>query len=471
MSLHRDSTFSDFKKSFYKRAGDPAIFDCGDINILKVVLDGLKVNYASKGKVSLPFFKGDLTWKATQKLKKLRAGSGTTIKVKSKALVLAVDLSGRSVNPVNEAPQSYYFKELLDEFPEDKRLHVVEHVKESNYVRDIDLPQYRHFQHSSDTGYDVELRTELLKTVEKLRHVGIFNKEELINTQIAVQNFFLQYKTWKELLKNFPSIRFALVEQHYHHEGLLLALKKAGIRCYEIQHGLIAESDIFYVFPKSISAIRNKALFPDKILVYGDYWKNILLKGEEFAEENIVCIGDFRKKSESISERNASIEEFCEGHSIILISSQTYMSEFYKNYAAYLSKLLQTKHAGWKILLKLHPNEKENDYNSLSTLSNILVSKENINHLFGLSQVHISVYSTTLYEALEYDLLNLSLQHLPFKDYTDSMVRDRIALPIGEHDDPVEIFTDKKGSGNFIDPKSVFADFSLHKHVFKALFN
>ncbi len=470
MSLHRDTTFSDFKKKFYERAGDPAVFDCGDINILKIVLDGLKVNYVSKGKVSLPFFKGDLTWKGTQKLKKLRAGSGPEIKVKPEAFVLAVDLSGRSVNTVNEAPRSYYFKELLNEFPANRALHVVEHVKENKYVHDIELHQYRHLQHTPDAGYDLELRAALLKTVERLERADIFRKEELLNIQIAVQNFFLQYKTWKELLKIFPSLRFALVEQHYHHEGLLLALKKAGIQCYEIQHGLIAESDIFYVFPKSISSIRNKALFPDKILVYGNYWKNILLKGGEFAEENIVCVGDFRTRNESPAPAD-SISKFCKDHSIILISSQTYMSEFYKNYATRLSQLLQTKHTGWKIILKLHPNEKEHDYSALSAFSNILVSRENIHSLFGLAQVHISVYSTTLYEALEYDLLNLSLQHLASRDYTDSIVGDKIALPIGEHDDPVLMYTDRKNAVSALDPGSVFADFSSCKPVFKALFN
>ena len=44
-------TFSDFKNDFYKRVPDLTLFDCGDINLLKVVLDGLKVNYVKKGKV------------------------------------------------------------------------------------------------------------------------------------------------------------------------------------------------------------------------------------------------------------------------------------------------------------------------------------------------------------------------------------------------------------------------------------
>ena len=49
-------TFTDFKNNFYNKVEDITLFDCGDINLLKVVLDGLKVKYTSKGKVNSYLF-------------------------------------------------------------------------------------------------------------------------------------------------------------------------------------------------------------------------------------------------------------------------------------------------------------------------------------------------------------------------------------------------------------------------------
>ncbi len=42
-------TFSEFKTQFYKKVNDLSILDCGEINLLKVILDGLKVNYKNRG--------------------------------------------------------------------------------------------------------------------------------------------------------------------------------------------------------------------------------------------------------------------------------------------------------------------------------------------------------------------------------------------------------------------------------------
>src|SRR5688572_12477580 len=44
-----DTTYTEFKNSFYDRTGDLSILDGGDFNALKIVLDGLKVQYHKRG--------------------------------------------------------------------------------------------------------------------------------------------------------------------------------------------------------------------------------------------------------------------------------------------------------------------------------------------------------------------------------------------------------------------------------------
>src|SRR5688572_24037924 len=50
-------TFSEFKKGFYSKVPDLTIFDCEDYNLLKVVLDGLKVDYKKRGVLDQDIYK------------------------------------------------------------------------------------------------------------------------------------------------------------------------------------------------------------------------------------------------------------------------------------------------------------------------------------------------------------------------------------------------------------------------------
>ena len=65
-------------------------------------------------------------------------------------------------------------------------------------------------------------------------------------------------------------------------EALIAALRDLGIKSVEIQHGLISASDYYYVYSEKLKPGLEKALFPDTIGLYGQYWKNILLRGAEW---------------------------------------------------------------------------------------------------------------------------------------------------------------------------------------------
>jgi hypothetical protein len=266
------------------------------------------------------------------------------------------------------------------------------------------------------------------------------------------------------LLGQFPNLSEALLEQHYHHEGLLLALRKRGIRSTELQHGLIAPSDIFYVFPKAVETVRSRALFPDRIFVYGDYWKSILRKGCEFVEDKIIVMGDFRKKNEDAGSDEAMkvIEEFVSNSKIILVSGQTFISDFFSGYVKTLSNLISSRHPEWKIIMKPHPNEKLEDYSGVSSLDNVLVTRTNIHYLFRKAHIHISIYSTTLYDSLEYGLTNFSLDHEKFRDYTRDILADHIALPLSLDQDPIEKYLTNKQNRILVDPSKVYSAFDVN---------
>lgn len=452
--------FSAFKKSFYSKSGDFSLYDCGDINLLKVVLDGLKVNYVARWKIRLPFFYPNFLWRAWRMAQRLRHPAKLP-SISTKAHVLIVDLSGRSETSRDGIPVSFYFDRLTGQLERGEYIHIIENAVSDTYPHDIDLRKHAGLRFKPLSPYERNLRSQLLESYARIKRSGRFNPDELKNIRIAIQSFFSQFKLWNEVLGTLPSLRVALVQQHYHHEGLLLALRIHNIRSYEIQHGLIAPSDIFYVFPKAVSAIREKALFPDKILVYGEYWKRVLLKGGEFHPDDIVVLGDFRAKEASVL-TDQSIRDFCAGNKVILISSQTFMHTYYCEYAQQLARLLALNYSDWRILLKLHPNEKEDHYSSLACHKNLMVTKANLNQLFKVSVIHISVFSTTLYDALGYRLLNLSLQLPGFEDYTNDIIRDRVALSLGKEDDPVDVFLKTGMTTQQMDPLDIYDSFARH---------
>ena len=66
-------SFSDFKNDFYSRISDYSIFDCEEINLLKVVLDGLRVNYNKGNKIGSDFLLHPVLFNLKNGLRRFRS--------------------------------------------------------------------------------------------------------------------------------------------------------------------------------------------------------------------------------------------------------------------------------------------------------------------------------------------------------------------------------------------------------------
>jgi len=59
--------------------------------------------------------------------------------------------------------------------------------------------------------------------------------------------------------------------------------------------------------------------------------------------------------------------------------------------------------------------------------------------LLRSARIHISIYSTTFYDALGYDVVNFSLQNFgKASDYARAIVEEGAALPLEIHEDAIE---------------------------------
>src|ERR1041385_142656 len=99
-------SFSEFKENFYRRVRDFSVFGNEEINLLKVVLDGLKVDYCSRGKIRVFIFRGYFLINFFFLLKRIKtffSGKNTSLvkQLKKKREVnskyIAIDAGARTV--------------------------------------------------------------------------------------------------------------------------------------------------------------------------------------------------------------------------------------------------------------------------------------------------------------------------------------------------------------------------------------
>ncbi len=417
-------TFTDFKKDFYSRVTDFTLFDCEDFNLLKVVLDGLKVNYTSKGKVKAHLFSASINWYLYRFVKRclLNRKQKSDFQKFAKQHYLVSDI-GRSVQ-TKENPVSFYFENIISTLGKKEVIHIIEGSIKKQIECDICFSEMRDslfFQKL--TQKQKQLRISLIQSFNKIKQQAIFNKSELENIQFAFHKFFTEYVAWSNLIEYFPALKTAYFICHYHKEGQILALKRKGIKCIELQHGLIMPQDIFYVFPEITKHILSKALFADKILVYGEYWKQILLKGHEYSENKIEEIGFYPYEIKTLKQKDISNN--------ILITTQTYLHDYFIDFALRMEGYIINYNLPFKLLVKPHPSEKIEVYQiALQNSKVIKLINVSLPEAFSMANIHISIYSTALYDALRFNLKNFVFKVKPCEDYVDEILKSGIAEEI-----------------------------------------
>lgn len=441
------ATFSDFKKDFYSRLENVDIFNCGEINLIKVVLDGLKVKYDSRGNyrayVFYPSFFYRLFRFSKTKFSKTKFNISKfeqRIKVFSNVKYCVSDI-GRVVLGANKSVKSLYFDNIVNLLGRENTIIVIDQKKKEAPDYDFDFFELKTNAHLLPENIDSRLlRKNLINTYKTIKRSGKFKKDELRNIQIAFHNFFIEYKAWSFLISKLTNIIKCYFICHYHKEGQILALKSKGVECIELQHGLIAEQDIFYVFPPIIKGIRHRCLFADKIFVYGEYWKKILLKGYEYLDSQIEIIGfylydDFRG---NIIEKE-KIEKLILNRVAILITTQTFLHEYFIEFALALEKRLKKENKKVLLLVKPHPAENEKIYQeAFSNLPDIEVVNYPLSLLFDKVKIHISVYSTTLYDGIRFGVSNFVFKVKGCEDYVDEIIKSGIAIELTEDCDLLE---------------------------------
>lgn len=236
-----------------------------------------------------------------------------------------------------------------------------------------------------------------------------------------ILDFKYQYKKYDQLFKKrTPKQVFVVVA--YENQAMIAAARDNNIEVLELQHGTISNYHLGYNYPNEKDK-NNIKYFPDKILSFGNYWKEVA--NYPIEKKDIIPIG-FPYLDENIrfflnNEKNKNQ---------ILFISQGVIGKYLSEFAYNIAKKLEDSDEKYEIIYKLHPGEYsnwQNNYKYLkkcTKLANFHIidnSEISLYELFSKSEYQVGVFSTAIYEGLLFNCKTFIL-NLPGCEYMDSLV-------------------------------------------------
>jgi hypothetical protein len=135
------------------------------------------------------------------------------------------------------------------------------------------------------------------------------------------------------------------------------------------------------------------------------------------------------------------------------------------DYVTYVQHLMQhtSVYPEWKVIVKLHPLEKNKAaYYALAKLGAEIRDIETpLDTLLKQCKIHISIYSTTFYDALGFDVCNYSVQEFgSMSDYAADMIQEGVALPLFLQENPITKYLSENNDSSLQMPRNdVYSSF------------
>ncbi len=220
----------------------------------------------------------------------------------------------------------------------------------------------------------------------------------------------------------------------YGKEDFIEVCKLNNIPIIELQHGVITKYHVGYSYEKD-SAI--KINFPDFLFAFGKYWEESV--NYPISKENVVNVG-----FPELEIRKQRYEDVKKKKQILFISQKTIGTKLSK----FAVELSQIESLDYKIIYKLHPFEVfswKEDHPWLAQSNIEVVDHQGVNlyHLFAESEVLVGVYSTAIFEGLNFNLKTF-LVDITGIDYMENLIQTGIVTKISKPEELVSVLSDKK---------------------------
>jgi hypothetical protein len=269
--------------------------------------------------------------------------------------------------------------------------------------------------------------------------------------------FFESYRKWHWILRNAKPKRIFFI-CHYHNEGLIAVCKDLGVEIFELQHGLISRKDIYYAYPIRFSEYYSRAMFPDRLWVFGNYWKNLFLGCAEEKSARLEVVGDYRFEQ--------LVPTVGKKERAFVLCSQKNLHAPYIAYIQFLKKEVLPQHPEWKLIVKLHPLEREvtRYLNEASDQVEVLPLTAPLVEALNRSLFQVSIYSTTFFDALAFGMVNYALHDTGYSsDYVEEMIQGNVALALSQYEDPIKKYAEDESKLEQLPHDEVFQRFEFPK--------
>jgi len=219
-----------------------------------------------------------------------------------------------------------------------------------------------------------------------------------------IKRFKATYKVYQKVFKTVNPNRIFLTNS-YGKAPLIKSAKDNNIEVIELQHGILGKYHMGYSFP---NRDRELDYFPDKLYVWNSFWKELV--SLPISDENIV-VDTFRYYN---YQKNIYSKVKRKENQVLVLSQgalgNAIAEAILRNYDRFSTH---------EIFYKLHPGEYDRweSYKALVELNkfeNVKIVKNDypLYYLFATSAIQIGVFSTAIYEGIEFGchtiLLNLT---------------------------------------------------------------
>jgi len=442
-------SFEHLNALFEEKLSDESLYSGSRFSFLKVFQHALTYEQAGADSRIL---KNYLHWpfaaqQALLLVKALKRGHSNRPKLRK---YVFIDPS-RNVRDNNGQWHSIYMKRSIDLF-EAAEVSVLNRKQDPNIAADFALNDLTR-QFGAPDADELSMLREITHVARHTMRSPVWSERQKAHILSALHVFYDDFRFYYSLFLNQP-VKTVIFISHYHNEGLIAALTVLRIRSVEFQHGLISGNDLYYQYsPVFAKAVKN-AFFPNHICVYGTYWKQLLLKGVEFSESSITVGGEYLWQPDYTTQAPLRANQ-------VLICAQKNMHAEFVAYARTLFPVMK-KHPDWTWVIKMHPLEKNKElYRELEKDGfRIVDSEQSLTALLLESRIQISIYSTTFFDALGFDIENYSLQaYSIYKDYAAQMIAEKVALPLLIDEDPIEKHLQSNGISSLRPRKEVYGPF------------
>lgn len=284
-------------------------------------------------------------------------------------------------------------------------------LEKNSYIEISEPYNGTHLKHSSNEYFgDIfilgrNLAKVLYPKSSKLPDKLLAQIEEDVNKSIGmpyklediliwhIKRFKIEYYLYKQLFKKLKPQNIYLTVS-YGKGSLIKAAKDLNIQVSEFQHGTYSRYHMGYSFPNRVKSLD---YFPDKFYVWNGFWQNLM----PLPIENKDIINYGFQYMEGIKQSYQSIEK--NEKQIVILSQGAITDKVAMETLTNMSFLSQ-----YNIKYKLHPGEygrwvgnpifqKLNAYDNFE-----IVEDTDLYELFARSTYTIGVFSTAIYEALEF---------------------------------------------------------------------